>query len=580
MKKIVLLLLALSCSAPSFAAVKNPDIFTYDVMGDVDSLDPAWIYDGISQEVQFQIYETLVLYKGTSSENFEPLLATAVPDVGNLGLSKDGLTYTFNIRSNVKFHDGTPLTPEDVKYSFMRFMLMERSSGPSALLIEPLLGLESVGDEKGKPIPAMFRKAEETLQVKGNKFIIKLKKPCAPLLSILATYCPIVSKAFVIKQGGWDGTEATWMAHYNPAKEGTGLHAAANGTGPFKLDRWDQQNSAVILSRNENYWRAPAQLKNVVFKTVKESSTRKLRLQAGDADAALMERGFLPQVAGLEGIVVADDLPFLETHNCFIMNFHVNPTANPYIGSGKLDGEGVPPDFFSDLDVRKGFAYAFDYDVYIKDGYRDKGQRARGPIPSGVFGYNPKQALWPHDLAKAAEHLKKAWRGKVWDTGFLVTITFMEGRADRQLAAQILKTEIEKLNPKFKVNIRGILWSTYLAQYAQGKMPIVNARWGLDFADPHNAVHPFLHSQGNYAKVQGYNNPRADALIAKAWKEVDKQKRRGFYRQLQAIAHEDLPSIFTLDTYNFQVKRAWVKGWYYNPVMMYGYLYPVFKSEQ
>ena len=182
-------------------------------------------------------------------------------------------------------------------------------------------------------------------------------------------------------------------------------------------------------------------------------------------------------------------------------------------------------------------------------------------------------------MKKAEEFLRKAWGGQVWDKGFQVTITFMEGRADRQLACQILKAKLEQLNPKFKVDVRPILWSTYLRDQSAGKLPIVNARWGLDFPDPHNAVHPFLHSSGNYSKVQGYRNPKADELIEKAWREGNLDKRRKLYAELQRIAQEDLPTIFTLDTYNFMVHRKWVKGWTYNPVMMYGYLYPVSKAE-
>lgn len=580
MKKTLAILLMTALAPPLPAAIKNPDTFTYLITGDVDSLDPAWQYDGISHEVQIQTYETLISYKGTSTEEMEPLLAASVPTLKNGLLSKDGLTYTFPIRKNVQFHDGTPLTPEDARFSFLRFLLIERSSGPTGLLLEPLLGFETLAGPDGKPLAARFKEVEKAVTIEGSNLVLRLKKPCAPLLSILAAYCPLVSKSFTVKNGGWDGSEGTWVKHYNPAKQATGLYERANGTGPFKIDRWDKENKQVILSRNENYWRAPARLKRVVFKTVNESGTRKLVLQAGDADAAMMERAFLPQVTDLPGVKITDDLPFLEVHNCFIYNFKTNPVANPYIGSGKLDGDGIPPDFFADLNVRKGLASAFDYDAYINDGYRGKGRRARGPIPHGVFGHNPKQPLWQHDLGKAAEYFKKAFGGQVWEKGFHFTISYMDGRADRQLACQILKKTVEQLNPKFKIDVRGIQWSTYLSAFAAGKLPIVNARWGLDFADPHNAVHPFLHSLGNYSKVQGYKNPKADALIEKAWREQDKEKRRAMYHELQAIAHDELPSIYTLDTYNFLVSRSWVKGLNYNPITPYGYLYPVYKEDQ
>lgn len=570
---------ALAPSVAQSALVNNPDTLVYAITGDVDSLDPHWAYDGISQEVQYQIYETLLFYKGSSIDSFEPMLATVVPDKDNGLLSPDGLRYAFPIRKEIKFHDGSPLTPEDVKYSLMRFLFTDRASGPSFLLLEPLLGVTSLAGPGGKPDASLFKQAEEAVRVEDGAVVLRLKKPYAPLLSILAAFCPIISKSWTVKNGGWDGRGETWLKYYNPPKEAAALYDRANATGPFKLERWDKENKQIVLSRNEEYWRKPARLKHVLFRTVNEPATRKLMLQAGDADIVMMERQFLPQVAGLEGVTITDDLPLLEIHNAFVMNFKINAEANPYIGSGRLDGNGIPYDFFSDINVRKGLASAFDYDAYISDGYRGKGERARGPIPKGLFGYHSGHALHPYDLQKAAEHFQKAFGGQVWEKGFRFTITYMEGRADRQLACQILKKNVEALNPKFRIDVHGIQWSTWLSAYSAGKLPMANARWHMDYPDPHNAVFPFLHSQGYYAKAQGYSNPRADRLIEQARGELDRAKRKALYYELQAIDHADVPQIYTIDTYHFQVNRSWVKGWYYNPIVMYDYLYPVYKED-
>ncbi|MBI5631181.1 MAG: ABC transporter substrate-binding protein [Elusimicrobia bacterium] len=564
--------------SPAAWAAGDYNTFTYAMIGDVDSLDPAWEFDGISHEIEYQLYENLIFYKGSSTQDFEPRIASAVPDLKNSLLSKDGLSYTFPIRKNVHFHDGSLLTPEDVKYSLMRFLLMDRSSGPSFLLLEPILGRQNLAGPDGRPDPEAFAEADRALRIEGGALVVRLKEPYAPLLSILAGYGAIVSKAWTVGHGGWDANAESWIKYHDQGKQEAALYDRANGTGPFKLERWDKENKLVVLSRHENYWRKPAALKRLVFRTVSEPGTRKLMLQAGDADAAMMERQFLPQVAGLKGVRILDDLPFLEVHNAFIFSFKINPQANPYIGSGKLDGRGIPDDFFSDIDVRKGFAHAFDYDAYIRDGYRGKGYRARGPIPRGVIGYNSQQGVPRHDLEKAAEHFKKARGGEIWEKGFQFTVVYMEGRADRQLACQILKKNVESLNPKFKMDIRGVQWSTYLSAYAAGKFPMANVRWGMDYPDPHNAVHPFLHSQGYYAKVQGYANPRADALIEKAKSESGLAERKALYYELAAIANAELPQIFTIDTVNFQAVRQWVKGWYYNPIILYGYLYPISKG--
>lgn len=572
-------LTAAGTAAAAEQVVNNPDTFVYAIIGDIDSLDPHWQYDGNSHEVMWQTYETLIGYRGASIGEFEPLLASHVPSKANTFISPDGRTYTFPIRKGVRFHDGATLTPEDVKYSLMRFMLMDRAGGASALLLEPLLGVHSTrSGDYGKPIEGLFEAADRAVRAEGNAVVLRLREPYAPLLHILASFCPVVSKAWTVSNGGWDGKADSWTRHNNPAKENSHLHDHVNGTGPFTLERWDRKEKRLVLVRNESYRRRPAALKRIVYRTVDEFSTRKLMLQAGDADAVILERQFLPQVAGLAGVAVDDDLPLLETHNAFVFNFKIDPEANPHIGSGEL-GEGIPPDFFTDPDVRRGFAHAFDYDAYILDGYRGKGTRARGPIPPGVPGHNPRQPVIAHDLLKAAEYLRKAWDGKVWEYGFRLTLTYMQGRADRQLACSILKTGIESLNPRFHVDVRGIQWSSFLDSYVGGKLPLINARWALDYPDAHNAVHPFLHSRGYYAKAAGYSNPRADRLIDSALGELDPDRRRSLYRELQQIAWEDLPAIFTLDTYYLRVRRAWISGWEYNPMLMYGYLYPVHKGQ-
>ncbi|MBI4424385.1 MAG: ABC transporter substrate-binding protein [Elusimicrobia bacterium] len=554
------------------------DTLVYAITGDVDSLDPHWQYDATSHQVMWQTYETLVFYRGPSVTELDPLLATLVPSRQNALLSPDGLRYTFPIRKGVSFHDGTPLTPEDVKHSFLRFLLMDRSGGGSGLLLQPILGVDSTRGKDGKLRPGVYEAADRAVQIQGRAVVIELKKPFAPFLQVVAIFCPIVSKAWLAARGGWDGRPETLAKLNDLPKESSPLYERMNGTGPFQLERWDKQDKRLVLKRFDKYWRAPARLRRLVYKTIDEPNTRKLQLDAGDADAVVLERQFLPQVEGLEGVAIDDDLPFLEVHNAFVFNQKINPAGNPDVGSGKLDGNGIPPDFFSDADVRRAFAHSFDYEGYIKAGYRGKAKRARGPIPAGVLGHDDTLAPPAFDPARATESFKKAWGGRVWENGFKVTASFMQGSADRQLACQILKKNVETLNPKFHVEVRPILWSTWLGSFVAGKLPLVNARWAMDYPDPHNAVHPFLHSQGFYAKAAGYANPRADRLIEQAAEELEPDKRAALYRELQSLAAIDLPSVFTVDTYYVRVRRSNVKNWWYNPILAYGYFYPVYKE--
>ncbi len=569
----VLLAAFLACAAAA-EPVKNPGAFIYAVSGDIESLDPDYAYDGTSQLILSQVYEPLVFYKGSSLTELEPRLASKVPTVANGLISKDGKTYVFPLRKGVRFHDGAVMTPEDVRYSLLRLMLMDRDGGPSGLLLEPVLGVSSTRDDKGRLRPEIVSQAFRAVEVRGDSVVIHIKAPFAPFLTLLSDYAPILSR----KSGGWDGSEAGVAALNNPAKESLPLHAKSAGTGPFMVARWSKELKEIHLSRFDGYWRGPAALSRVVFKTVDEFATRKLLLQGGDADAVFAERQFQPQLESLPGVTLIDGLPLLETHNCFVFTLDGDATGNTNFGSGRLDGDGIPGNFFKDPDVRKGFAYAFDYDAYLKDGYRGTGAQARGPIPRGVPGYDASTPLYKRDPAKAAEHLKRAWGGQVWAKGFRFTLAFQQGRADRQLACQIMKKGLEDLNPLFKVDIRGIQWSTYLDQSQKRRLPMMNGRWGMDYPDAHNAVYAFMHSGGYYAKLQGYANPEADKLVEAAVRELDPARRKALYAKLQRLAHDEAVQIFTVDTTRLLALRAWVKNWHDNPILPYGVLYPVVKN--
>jgi len=86
-----------------------------------DSVDPAWAYDFASSQLIFNVYETLIFYDRESVDRFVSMLAT------DWHINEDGLSYTFKIRENVKFHNGETLTTEDVEYSFERAMVQDRS---------------------------------------------------------------------------------------------------------------------------------------------------------------------------------------------------------------------------------------------------------------------------------------------------------------------------------------------------------------------------------------------------------------------------------------------------------------------
>lgn len=567
------LLLALSFGAPARAS-NDPAVLDYALAADVDTLDPHWGYDAVSLFIVDQVYETLIDFKGESLDSYEPRLATVVPSLANGFMAKDGLTYAFPLRLGAKFHDGSDLSAADVKYSLMRFLLLDRDGGPSNLLLGALIG---VHDTNALPHDQIFDLADKAISTEGGSVVLRLKKPFAPLMGILANFAHIVSKGYTEANGGWDGRKESWIKFRNPTKEASALYSRANGTGPFQLESWDRSGRKISLVRSEKYWRKPAALARVNLTTISDSRERRRRLAEGESDAAFVERRYLDQFEGLPGVIVTDGLPALEAQNTFLFNLSVETKNNAWLGSGAL-GDGTPPDFFADVDVRKGFAFAFDYDAFIKEGYRSKAIQAHGPIPAVLFGYNPKQKPWPFSPSQAESAFKRAKNGLIWEKGFALSMAYTEGNSERRIACRLMKEGVEKLNPNFHVDCRPLPESKLLDEFRAKRLPAFVYRWILDYPDPHNAVEPFLHSNGYFASMLGYKNPRADAMIEAASAEVDPALRKKLYFELQALAIYDAPAVFTADSYNIVVRRAKVQGWLYHPIQPYGTLYEVTKT--
>ncbi|MBI5202200.1 MAG: ABC transporter substrate-binding protein [Elusimicrobia bacterium] len=561
--RALLLLCALSLAG---AQVKNPDTFTYLTIGDPDSLDPAWSYDSTSHHIIANVYEFLLAYKPGSLKELEPRIAAKVPARANGLISADGRSYTFPIRKGVKFHDGKDLTADDVRYSLLRFMLYDRDGGPSPLLLEPVLGVLSTRDAQGKPLDGLYAKAEKAVRVEGDKVVVTLTRPFAPFLGILASYGAIVSKDWVAANGGWDGTEAAWVKHSNPRKQDSPLHERENGSGPYALERLDRRSKETILARFDGYWRGPAPLKRVVIKLVDEFATRKLMLQAGDADVIYAPQMMYGQLSEVPGVELIDGLENLESPTTLFFTYKINPVGNPNIGSGRLDGEGIPPDFFDDRDVRLGFASSIDYDAYIRDVMRGKGHRAHGYLAKGLVGYDEKNPSYAFDLKKAEEHFKKAWGGKLWEKGFTCTLMFNDNQPNILTLTNMIKKNIESLNPKFKLDIRTVQWSTYLEQTQGHKIPVFIGMWMGDYPDAHNFAFNLLHSQGYFAGKSSFANKDFDALIDQAVGELDGAKREKLYRKLDRLAFDFAPSIPIAGGFRFRTQRKWVKGFKFSPV--------------
>jgi ABC-type transport system substrate-binding protein len=242
--------------------------------------------------------------------------------------------------------------------------------------------------------------------------------------------------------------------------------------------------------------------------------------------------------------------------------------CSTYVGSGALDGAGIPPDFFSDLDVRKGFCYAFDYETYIRDGLQGAGEQRGSPVVEGLPYYNPDASMYEYDEDLAELHLKAAWGGEVWEKGFKFTLLYNSGNIPRKTACEILAENLAGINPLFEVSIQPISWPTFLGKiWGTRDMPMFQIGWLPDYPHPDNFIVPFMEStHGAFSHYQAYGSPELDTKIEEAFAESDPVAAQAKYYELQEIYYQDPGGIMLAQPIARRYFTDHISGFYYNPV--------------
>ncbi len=603
MKKVVLILFLLLIAVSMIGMATNSDTIIEESIGSVPTLDPGWSYDTTSGEVIYQMYDNLIQYDRESTSKFLPMISTNVPSVKDGTILDGGKTFVFHIRQNVSFHNGDILTPQDVVYSLERSVIFDRSGGPSWMLTEALMpringsyvdsitewaiklaGVKSYDDlfVEGTKTPKneRYRRAlinaynilDEAFEIKGNTVIIHLPHVYPPFMYVLThsrRSSSILDKKWASENGAWDGKANTWWNYHNPTREKDPLYSIENGSGPFMLERWTRGRE-IVFKRFDNYWAGPAKIKYAIIKRVQEFTTRKLDLMRGNADIIYVPIQYLVQVDKIPNVSVYNYPTFLI--NAVHMTWDISTNGNPYVGSAKLDGNGIPSNFFADKNVRMGFAYLFAYKKYIDQAWYGKATTPNGALAKGMIGYNPKvPAPFDQDLQKATEYFKKAFNGKLWDEGFKFTAVYNTGNAQRKTALEIISAYARKINPKFKIRIVGELWSAFLSDFQSQKLPMYLLGWVSDYPDPYNLAWTYYGSTGVFGSALGnayvkWAQKHTDPLLTESMKTLDPQKRQEIYEQLNTISHDNAIYIFTTQPDGLQVQRSDVQGWFYNSV--------------
>jgi peptide/nickel transport system substrate-binding protein len=329
-------------ATPASGTTAVSDVLRVPYLADMSVPDPDIFYDIEGNSVILNSYEGLLRY-APGSTKIVPGLAT------KWSQSKDGLTYTFTIRSAVNFHDGSPLTAKAVIASFKR--RLDVGQAPAYML---------------QPIAKMSAPSKLTL-------VLRLKHRVDPFLAYMASsWGPKIIGPEAIKTHAGKDFGQTWMRTHD------------DGTGPYRLTGFDRGRQ-YTLTRFDGYWGAKPDFRQVFIKITPNIGTQRLELEHGDLDA-VMHSFPASELSALPGNVrVIEQNSFLQ----LLMYVNVNK----------------PP--FNDPQVRAGLRAALDVNQLVSSAYSGTATKATGPYPPGIL--SPQPALpYTHDGAKASAAIAKA----------------------------------------------------------------------------------------------------------------------------------------------------------------------------
>ncbi|MFL2795942.1 MAG: ABC transporter substrate-binding protein [Paracoccaceae bacterium] len=520
---------AFTAPAVSLANVKNPGLLVHAADDEATTLDPAQVEPGEGGEtIILQVYDRL-LDIDPYSPKLVPSLAMEVPTIANGGISSDGLTYTFKLREGVIFHDGSAFTADDVKFSWDRAMEMDLPEGNAGALSDVVASTEVVDD---------------------FTFRATLSEPVADFLNsvVVAMVSSVVSQDAVESNGGVEaGVPNEFMA------------GNMVGTGPYKFVVWNR-NENVQLEVNDSYWGENAKL-DVRIEIGGDPDVRVLGLRAGEFDTVETDPSFVADLEGADGVTIY-------TGGLLLEPLHIGFNLN--IPEGSLpDGDTIPEDFFHDPRIRQAFNHAFHYEAFLNGPLAGYGAFNPHYTPIGIFGHDSSASVYSKQNYAEAERLFK--EAGVWDEGFSVSVITEEGNLFA-LMCLVLKDSIEKLNPKFRINVLAVAEAVFDDAHAQN--PLEYAMWAKNAdpaADPNFYMQAYQHPDGEWGEVHGFANGYKDAdkvakLIDAAAVELNSDKRAALYKELNEILYNDPMWLIGAQEGVVMAHRDWLKGFVQNPL--------------
>ncbi|MBI4280252.1 MAG: hypothetical protein HY660_17510 [Armatimonadetes bacterium] len=485
---VVALLVASVPAVGGPGAPRAGGTLTVGSLVDVESLDAHHHGTAHTHMMVSQIYEQLLdldpqgRYIGVLAESWN--------------ISNDGVTYTFRLRKNVKFHDGTPFTAEAVK-----------------------VNLERVVDPATKARYAGRLGAMQSVQVVDDHTVaIRLRRKDILFLEALRSPAYIVSPAALRRHGKDYGT--------HPA-----------GTGPFKIQSY-APDDRLVLVRNEDYWGGRPPLDRVVFRPVPEQATRLVELESG-------------------GVDVITDVPHKDAKTLEARRIQVLVTggfqADYYVFNLKR-----PP--LDDVRVRKAINHAIDRDTLTRVVYRGYAIKSITGYPPNGWAINTAVKGYDFDPERAAQLLQEAgWKPgaeSIREKGGTRLRLHMPTPSHQVLLAQLIQGQLRRVGIETRLDMTEA--ATYWDAVRTGKFDLGYWVRFVGHAEP-SAYFNYFDSKEHWFTMQ-QPHPEIEALLNEGVATIDPAARKRIYDQVQRrIADEALVIWITHPKFLFAL-RPHVKG--------------------
>lgn len=463
---------------PSTIVFANPVEF--------DTLDPHTVFDYSRVATRLNFYDGLYRWLDNPPK-LAPWLAESHT------VSPDGLVYRFKLRSNAKFHDGSPVTADDVVYSIERVIGINKGS---AVLFTPVI------------------KPGSTKAIDAGTVEFTLTKPSATFMSTIPELHIVNAKVLKANTKDNDWGQA-WLS------------TNVAGSGSYKLEKHDPAVGVTGTRNADHFMGWPGKfVERIDLRTVREQSSQVLGLIKGDYHAL---DGFLPADA-LDRLRKANTVQILEQPSMRLFILHLNNQRAP----------------LNDVHVRRAISMAFDYKAFITDILKDTAVRNPAPVPANLWGYPKDVKGWDYDIDKAKAELARA-EVKIDRPLQIHTLT---GLSQTEQAGQLMQAGLRKLGIESKIVAE--TWPTLSGKARNNDTtPDIWTNWiSTLYADPHNWVGEMYNSKnwGNWKTGSWYKNPKVDELIDKAFTSNDQGVRDAAYQEASRIVVDEAASVFIYNT--------------------------------